>query len=73
MEEFYEKYFSQKTAQLYRVRKKVVQVRDKEEELVCSNNDLTIRDTDVQNSLMDSVGEGEGGKIWENGNETCKI
>ena len=24
-------------------------------------------------SLMDSVGEGEGGKIWENGNETCKI
>jgi len=19
------------------------------------------------------VGEGEGGKIWENGNETCKI
>ena len=31
------------------------------------------RDTDVQNSLMDSVGEGEGGKIWENGIETCKI
>ena len=22
---------------------------------------------------MDSVGEGEGGKIWENGVETCKI
>ena len=22
--------------------------------------------------LMDSVGEGEGGKIWENGIETCK-
>ena len=22
---------------------------------------------------MDSVGEGEGGKIWENGLETCKI
>ena len=31
------------------------------------------RDTDVQNSLLDSVGEGEGGKIWENGIETCKI
>ena len=31
------------------------------------------RDTDVLNSLMDSVGEGEGGKIWENGIETCKI
>ena len=24
-------------------------------------------------SLMDSVGEGEGGKIWENGIETCII
>ena len=23
--------------------------------------------------LMDSVREGEGGKIWENGIETCKI
>ena len=22
---------------------------------------------------MDSMGEGEGGKIWENGIETCKI
>ena len=31
------------------------------------------RDTDVQNSLMDSVGEGEGGEIWENGIETYKI
>ena len=29
--------------------------------------------TDVQNSLMDSVGEGEAGKIWENGIETCTI
>ena len=29
------------------------------------------RDTDVQNSLLDSVGEGEGGMIWENGIETC--
>ena len=25
------------------------------------------RDTDVWNSLLDSVGEGEGGMIWENG------
>ena len=24
-------------------------------------------------SLMDSVGEGEGGKIWENNSETCII
>ena len=28
------------------------------------------RDTDVKNSLLDSVGEGEGGMIWENGIET---
>ena len=31
------------------------------------------RDTDVQNSLLNSVGEGEGGMIWENGIETCII
>ena len=31
------------------------------------------RDTDVQNSLLDSGGEGEGGMIWENGIETCKL
>ena len=29
------------------------------------------RDTDVQNSLLDCVGEGEDGMIWENGIETC--
>ena len=28
------------------------------------------RDTDVKNSLLDSVG-GEGGMIWENSTETC--
>ena len=33
------------------------------------------RDTDVQNSLLDSMGEGEGegGMIWESGIETCII
>ena len=31
------------------------------------------RDTDVQNRLWDSVGEGKGGMIWENGIETCKL
>ena len=31
------------------------------------------RDTDVKNSLLDSVGEGDGGMIWENGIETCKL
>ena len=38
------------------------------------NNDPvceTARDTDVQNSLLDSVGE--SGVIWENGTETCII
>ena len=29
------------------------------------------RDTDVQNSLLDSVGKGEDGMIWENDIETC--
>ena len=31
------------------------------------------RDTDVYNSLLDSVREEEGGMIWENGIETCII
>ena len=29
------------------------------------------RDTDIKNSLLDSVGEGEGGMIWENGIKSC--
>ena len=29
------------------------------------------RDTDVKNILLDSVGEGKGGMIWENSIETC--
>ena len=28
------------------------------------------KDTDVKNRLLDSVGEGEGGMIWENSIET---
>ena len=28
-------------------------------------------DTDVMNSLLDSVGEGEREAVWENGTETC--
>ena len=31
------------------------------------------KSTDVKNSLLNSVGEGEGGMIWENGTETCII
>ena len=31
------------------------------------------RDTDVQNRVLDSEGEGKGGMIWENGTETCII
>ena len=30
-----------------------------------------INNTDVKNRLLDSVGETEGGMIWENGTETC--
>ena len=29
------------------------------------------RDTDMKNSLLDSVGEGKGGMIRENSTETC--
>ena len=29
------------------------------------------RDTDVKNRLLDYVGKGEGGMIWENSIETC--
>ena len=31
------------------------------------------RDTDLQNRLLDSVGEGEGGMFQENSNETCML
>ena len=31
------------------------------------------RDTDVQNRLLDSVGEGEGGMFQENSTETCVL
>ena len=31
------------------------------------------RDTDVQNSLLDSVGEGKGGIFSENSTETCVL
>ena len=30
-------------------------------------------DTDVKNRLLDSVGEGKGGMIWENSIETCTL
>ena len=29
------------------------------------------RDTDAKNRLLDSVGEGKDGMIWENSTETC--
>ena len=31
------------------------------------------RDTDVKNKLLEYVGEGEGGMIWENSIETCVL
>ena len=30
-------------------------------------------DTDLKNRILDPVGEGEGGMIWENSIETCKL
>ena len=29
------------------------------------------RDTNIKDRLLDSVGEGEGGMVWENSIETC--
>ena len=31
------------------------------------------RDTDIKKRPLDSVGEGEGGMIWENSIETCTL
>ena len=31
------------------------------------------RDTDIKNRILDSVGEGKGGMIWENSIETCML
>ena len=33
----------------------------------------TAKETLMYRTVMDSVGEGEGGKIWENDNVTCII
>ena len=33
----------------------------------------TARDTDVQNGVLHSEGEGKGGMMWENGIETCTL
>ena len=31
------------------------------------------RDTDVKNRLLDYVGEGKGGMMWDDGIETCML
>ena len=31
------------------------------------------RDTEIKNRLLESVGKGEGGMIWENSIETCLL
>ena len=31
------------------------------------------KDTDIKNSLLESVGKGKGGMIWENVTEICKL
>ena len=33
----------------------------------------TVKETQMYRSLLDSVREGKGGMIWENGIETCII
>ena len=38
---------------------------------ILKNATVTAKDTDIKNRLLDSVGEGEGGMIWENSIETC--
>ena len=38
---------------------------------VCTYMQNRKKDTDVQNRLLDSVGEGEGGMFRENSIETC--
>ena len=43
--------------------------KDGNDDSICK----TAKETQMYRSLLDSVGEGEGGKIWENGIETCII
>ena len=38
-----------------------------------NDNPLCETAKETQNGLLDSVGEGEGGMIWENGIETCIV
>ena len=61
---------SQKEKHQYRILTRIYGIwKDGNYNPVCE----TARDTVVLNSLLDSVGEGEGGMIWENGTETCKL
>ena len=59
---------SQKEEHQYRILKHIYGIqKDGNNNPICE----IARDTDVQNCLLDSVGEGKGGMIWENGTETC--
>ena len=42
--------------------------KDGNDDPICGDSK---RDTDINNRLLDSMGEGEGGMIWENSTETC--
>ena len=42
--------------------------KDGNDDPICGDSK---RDTDINNRLLDSMGEGEGGMIWENSIETC--
>ena len=60
---------SQKEKHQYKIIMHVYEIQKNINDTMCE----TARDTDVQNSLLDSLGKGEGGMTWENGIETCII
>ena len=61
---------SQKEKYLYSILTHIYGIQ-KDGNITCMQDSK--RDTDVQEILLDSEGEGEGGMIWENDIETCII
>ena len=64
-----------KPIQYCKVKNKIKYIKKKKENNLSSKKNFCVEPCYikwrlVQNSLLDSVGEGEGGKIWENGIET---
>ena len=59
---------SQKEKHQYSIQMHIYGIlKDGNENPVCE----TVKETQMYNSLLDSVGEGEGGMVWESGTETC--